>query len=100
VRFALSKAIVMLRRIYESRPPDMDIVAYLGAKYDKILSQTQQAAIFLADKAMVAYDHSFGPPKATFISYMKTVIGHLDLSNDKPPLTDELADMPREMVLV
>jgi hypothetical protein len=87
----------MLRRIHESKPPAMDLDAYFGAKYEKILSRTQQAATFFADEAMIAYDHSFGPSKATFVSYMKTIIGHLDLSNDHSPLTDELADMPREL---
>jgi hypothetical protein len=97
IRFSLSNAVAMLRRIYGCRPPDMELDAYLGAKYDKILSQTQQAATFFAEEAMIAYGHSFGPLKATFVSYMKTVVHHLDPSNDHPPLTDELAEMPREL---
>jgi hypothetical protein len=97
VRFALSNAVVMLRRIYEGRPPDMDLDAYLGGKYEKILSRTQQAVTFFSDEAMIAYAHSFGPSKETFVAYMKIIIGHLDLSHDHPPLTNELAEMPREL---
>jgi hypothetical protein len=32
----------------------MDLDAYLGAKYERILSQTQQAATFFSDETMIA----------------------------------------------